>query len=46
MTETEMGPHIWKHGRKHYAMVNVKQNKIYTQFQHYMSNCSYFHFQY
>jgi len=34
MTETEMGPHIWKHGRKHYVMVNVKRNKIDTQFQH------------
>jgi predicted secreted Zn-dependent protease len=27
MTETEMGPHIWKHGKNHYAMANVKQNK-------------------
>ena len=45
MTETEMGHHIWKHGKKHYAMANAKQNKIYTLFQHYMSNC-YFHFHY
>jgi hypothetical protein len=46
MTETEMTPHFWEHGSKPYATGNVKKKNLYTQFQHCMSNFSYFHFPY